>query len=59
MEIEKKGFLLVMLKRTQKVCENVGLTCLLKKEKYSLDQILLCWDIAHHFQWQEVFSVFT
>lgn len=48
-----------MLKRTQKVCENVGSTCLLKKEKYSLDQILLCWDIAHYFQWQEVFNVFT
>lgn len=48
-----------MLKRTQKVCENVGLTCLFSKEEYSLDQVLLHWDIAHHFQWQEVVNVFT
>lgn len=48
-----------MLKSTLKVCKNVGLIYLLLKEKYSLDQVFLCWDIAHHFQWQEVLSVFT
>lgn len=47
-----------MLESTQKVCKNVGLTSF-SKENYSLDQALLCWDIACHFQWQEVLNVFT
>lgn len=29
------------------------------RENYSLDQVLLHWCIAHHFQWQKVLSVFT